>query len=506
MYVNLTIIKNNKLRRLPVFFVASFFIITACTVGPDFKSPDPPPVKEYNEKPLPEKTVATTKVHGGAAQTFNWGEKIPAEWWELFHSHELNSLIEQGFKNSPDLRSAVATLREGEEQLKALVGETQYPSVGLDVFGGREQLSAFDSLQGTPGQTLADFPVQLLSVYNANVNVAYVLDIFGGNRRMIEALKAQVEYQQYTVEAVYLTLAANIATTAIMEASLRGQIKATRAIIALQKNLVELTRKQFKIGTVTDLDIYAQETALAQVQAQLPPLETELAQTRHALAVLIGAYPSNADLPHFQLTDLHLPTDLPVSVPSTLVKQRPDIRAAEALLHQATANIGVATANLLPSFPITASYGANSDTLNNFFNANNIAWNWQANVLQTVFNGGALVAERRAAIDAFEAAFADYHSAVLMGLQNVADSLIALDMDAHELKETAQAEKLGKQTLDLVQKQFKLGGANYLNVLSAEMQYQQALMSRVIAEAARFADTVALFQSLGGGWWNRSHT
>jgi NodT family efflux transporter outer membrane factor (OMF) lipoprotein len=333
-----------------------------------------------------------------------------------------------------------------------------------------------------------------------------VLDVFGGNRRAIEALKAQVEFQQYEVEAVYLTLAANIATTAITEASLRGQIKAIQSIITLEENQLDLIRKQFKIGSITDLDVYAQETALAQARALLPPLETDLAQTRHALAVLIGDYPGNANLPKFKLEDLHLPTDLPVSVPSTLVKQRPDIRAAEALLHQATANIGVATANLLPTFPITGSYGANSDTLSNFFTANNIAWNWQAAVLQTVFNGGALFAQRRAAIAAFEAAFADYQAAVLMGLKNVADSLIALNMDAQELKENAEAEKLAKATLMLVQKQYKIGGANYLQVVNAEMQYQQALINLITSEAARYADTVALFQALGGGWWNRSES
>jgi len=506
MSANLLAIKKTRTILLQFIFAPFFLVISACTVGPDFKSPAPPAVERYNEEPIPKETIATANVHGGAAQRFNLGEEIPAEWWELFHSHELNALIAHGFKNSPDLQSAVANLREGEEQLKALIGSTMYPSVDLDIFGGREQLSALDSLEGTPGSVLSDFPVQLLSIYNTNVSVAYVLDVFGGNRRAIESLKAQVDYQLYAVEAVYLTLAGNIATSAIMEASLRGQIKATKAVIELEEKQLDLMRKQRKIGSITDLDIYAQETALAQARALLPPLETNLAQTRHALAVLVGDYPGNAKLPHFELEDLHLPTDLPISVPSTLVKQRPDIRGAEALLHQASANIGVATANLLPSFPITASYGPNSDTLSNFFNASNIAWDWQVNALQTVFNGGALIAERRAAIDAFEAAFADYQSAVLMGLQNVADSLIALDMDAQELKEDAETEKLAKATLDLVQKQYKIGGADYLQVINAEMQYQQAVVDRVTAEAARYADTVALFQSLGGGWWNRSET
>jgi NodT family efflux transporter outer membrane factor (OMF) lipoprotein len=253
---------------------------------------------------------------------------------------------------------------------------------------------------------------------------------------------------------------------------------------------------------VTELDVLAQETALAQAAATLPPLEASLAQTRHALAVLIGLYPGDNSLPHFELDDLQLPQEIPVSLPSELVRQRPDIRAAEALLHQASAEIGVATANMLPTFPIVGSYGPFSNSLSDFFGKNNIAWSWELDILQPIFNGGALYAERQAALASFKAAFAEYESAVLTGLQNVADSLSALDNDAKELKETALAAKSAKRSWLLTQKQYKLGGATYLDVIVAELAYQQTSIALIIAQSARFADTAALFQSLGGTLWD----
>jgi NodT family efflux transporter outer membrane factor (OMF) lipoprotein len=286
-----------------------------------------------------------------------------------------------------------------------------------------------------------------------------------------------------------------------MEASLREQINATHEIIKMEKKTLELTKQRLHIGSVTELDVLAQETLLAQAAATLPPLETSLAQTRHALAVLIGSYPGDKELPHFELKDLHLPEEIPVSLPSTLIRQRPDIRAAEALLHQASAEIGVATANMLPTFPMVGFYGPFSDTLSDFFGKNNIAWTWQLDVLQPIFHGGALYAQREAAIGTFKAAFAQYEGVVLSGLQNVADSLSALENDAKELKETAIAAKAAKETWDLTQKQYKLGGATYLDVIVAELAYQQTYLARIQAQSARFADTAALFQSLGGGWW-----
>jgi NodT family efflux transporter outer membrane factor (OMF) lipoprotein len=473
-----------------------------CMVGPDFQKPDPPETDTYTEDALPAQTVDAPGVKGGHAQVFKVGGDIPEQWWELYQSPKLNDLIIHGLENSPDLRAAEATLLSAQDDLRALIGETLYPSAGLELDAGREQLSAFDSLEGTPGSVLSDFPVQLLDLYNANVTVSYVLDVFGGNRRAIEALRANLDFERYQLKATYLALTANIVTTAILEGSLRAQIKATNEIIAKETKLLNIIQNNFEIGSASQFDVLAQETILAQTSATLPPLENSLAQTRHALAVLVGEYPGSKTLPEFYLEDLHLPHELPVSLPSILINQRPDIQSAEAQLYVASANVGVATANLLPTFPITASIGANSDSLSDFFTHNNIYWDWQASVLQPIFEGGSLLAQRDSAIATFEAALAQYESTVLTGLQNVADSLTALESDAKVLRETAIAEQAARQTLSITEKQYKIGSADYLDLIYAQTAYQQTYLDRINAEAARYADTAALFQALGGGWWD----
>lgn len=477
-------------------------LLSGCMVGPDFHQPEPPEANRYTEKPLPHQTAATPDIEGGHAQTFERGGNIPAQWWTLFESPKLNELIEQGIANSPDLKAAQATLLSAQEELRSLIGETLYPNVELELDTGRERLSSFDSLEGSPGETLDDFPPQLLSIYNASVSVSYVLDVFGANRRAIEAMRADVDMEAYELQATYLTLTSNIVTTAIQEGALRAQITATNSVINHEEQLFDLIQKQYQTGSISRFEVLAQETELAQTRAGLPPIENELAQTRHALAVLVGDYPGSK-MPEFYLDDLHLPAELPVSIPSELINQRPDIKAAEELLHEATAIVGVTTANLLPSFPISASLGVNSDTLSDFFNSNNIYWNWEAAVLQPIFNGGALRAQRRAAIAELEAAFAEYQMVVLEGLQDVADTLSALDTDARTLQQAAIAETSAKEVMELTHKQYQLGGANYLDLIYAQTAYQATYLDRIDAQAARYADTAALFQALGGGWWNQ---
>ncbi len=484
-----------------ILFMILSLNLSGCMVGPDFHAPEPPDTQTYTEDPLPEKTAATPHLVGGLAQTFKIGGDIPEQWWELFKSPELNDLIEQALENNPDLNAARATLVQAQYSLRALVGSTMYPSVGLELDAGREQLSALDSLEGTPGSVLSDFPKQLLSVYNANVSVAYVLDVFGGNRRAIEAMQANLDFEAYQLQATYLTLTTNIVTTAILEGSLRAQIQTTQNLIAQQNKLLNILEQKFQVGGSSRFDVLAQETLVAQTMATLPPLEEALAQTRHALAVLVGDYPG-APLPKIYLEALHLPEELPVSIPSDLMEQRPDIQSAEAMLQQASAEIGVATANLLPTFPITASYGVDSDTLTDFFNTNNIYWDWQASVLQPIFNGGALIAQREAALAGFDIAFAEYQSTVLASLQNVADTLSALESDAQLLHETARAEAAAKAVLDMTQQQHQTGAVDYIDLIYAQTAYEQTSLDRINAQAARYADTAALFQALGGGWWN----
>ena len=352
------------------------------------------------------------------------------------------------------------------------------------------------------GQTGAD----TFTLFNASVNVSYTLDLFGGVRRELEALQAQVDYQRFQMEGVYLALTSNIVTTVVKEAALRAQLLATRDILAVQEKQLEAIENQLRLGGVSRSDLLAQRTEIAQTRATLPPLEKELAQTRHLLAVLAGRYPHEAaELPAFDFDSMQLPRELPVSLPSALVRQRPDIRAAEELLHAASAQVGVATANLYPQLTLTGSYRNGGRIRSAISSAAALPiFNLGAGLLQPLFHGGALNARRRAALAAYDQAAAQYRATVLQAFQNVADVLRALEADARTLKAQAEAAAAAQDAFDLTRKQFRLGAVSYLSLLNAERQYQQVRISLVQAQAARFADTAALFQALGGGWWNRA--
>jgi NodT family efflux transporter outer membrane factor (OMF) lipoprotein len=468
--------------------------LAGCTVGPDFHKPEAPNVNAYTPAPLPEAT-STAPGAGGESQRFVFGEEIPAEWWTLFRSEALDKLIRRAMGNNPTLASARAALRQATENLAAQTGVTLLPAVDARGSATREKFSG--AAFGQPGQGT------LLTLYNASVNVSYTLDMFGGGRRELEALRALVDYQNFQLEAAYLTLTSNIVTAAVKEASLRSQIGATRDIISAQEKQLDIVGQQFRLGSVPLADVLAQKAQLAQTRATLPPIEKELTQTRHMLAVLTGSLPAEADIPEFSLADLRLPQELPVSLPSLLVRQRPDIRAAEALLHQASAQVGVATANLYPQITLTGSYGSETTRLGNLFDRGTSVWNLSAGLLQPVFHGGELTAKRNAAEAAYDQAAAQYRETVLLAFQNVADVLRALDSDAVTLTAQAEAEAAAGETLDLTERQFRLGAVSYLSLLNAERQYQQARILRIQAQALRFADTAALFQALGGGWWNR---
>jgi NodT family efflux transporter outer membrane factor (OMF) lipoprotein len=349
-----------------------------------------------------------------------------------------------------------------------------------------------------------DAPGGLFTLYNASVSVSYTLDIFGATRRGLEELQARVDYQRFLLEGAYLTLTSNIVTTAVREASLRASIKATEEIIRAEEEQLALVEEQFRLGAVARPEVLAQQAQLAQTRASLPPLEKELARTRHLLAVLAGSPPGQeAELPEFRLTDFQLPGELPLALPSSLVSRRPDIRAAEEQLHSACALVGVATANLFPKLTITGDYGTQSILLTGLFSGGTNIWSIGAGLLQPIFRGGELTAKRRAAIAAYDQAEAEYRETVLQAFQNVADVLRALEKDAQTLKAQSEAEKTAADSLDLTRSRFELGAANYLSLLNAERQLQQARLSLAQARAARFADTAALFQALGGGWWNR---
>jgi NodT family efflux transporter outer membrane factor (OMF) lipoprotein len=484
---------------LPAGFRLAFAAVVAagvagCTaVGPDFRRPDPqsvPAERPYTPEPMPAQTTGAPGA-GGAVQRFAYDQDIPAQWWRLFHSEALNDLIRTALANSPTLVAAEAVLRQAQENYNAEYGSKALPSVSGQLGVTRER-----SIQFGPTPSI-------FTLYNANVAVSYTPDVFGGVRRDLEAFAATIEYQRLQLEAAHLALTANLVTTAIQEASLRAQLKAIREVVAAQEKSLELTRKQAELGAIARSPVLTLGAQVAQSRALLPALEKALAQTRHQLAVYAGWLPSQVKLPEFDLESLQLPVVLPVSLPSELVRQRPDIRASEALLHQASAQIGVATANLYPQITLSGNAGPVATRFADLFSGTGFLWSIGAGLVQPIFNGGALQARKRGAEAAYEAAAAQYQTTVLGAFQNVANTLRALELDAETLRAQAESESLSRQSLDLVSRQFKIGATSYLNLLDAQRTYQQSRVALAQAQAARFADTAALFQALGGGWWNR---
>lgn len=488
---------SNHARNVSVSIVIGL-ALAGCAVGPDFKRPDAPANAgtSYTPTPMPAQTTSAEGAAGssGAAQRFVQTQDIPAQWWTLFHSDALNQLIRAGLEQNPNMAAAQAALRQAQENYNAQSGNLRYPNVSGQLGVTHEHASPFS---GTTGAG------HVFNLYNASVNVGYTLDVFGGSRRTLEGLQAAVDYQRYQAEATNLTLTSNIVTTAIREASLRAQMQATLELVEAQQKQTYVLDKQFNLGAIPRSTVLIQRNQAAQTAATLPALEKALAQTRHQLSVYAGKLPSEAGMPEFTLESLTLPQELPVSLPSELVRQRPDIQAAEALLHEASAQIGVATANQYPQFNLNGSFGSSSATAGNLFGAGTTFWSIGAGLTQSIFNAGSLSAKKRAAVAAYEQSAAQYRATVLTAFQNVADSLRALDSDAASLKAYAEVDSLARESLDLSNKQYKLGAISYLVLLDAQRSYQQAHINFVQAQATRFADTAALFQSLGGGWWNR---
>ena len=396
--------------------------------------------------------------------------------------------------DSPNLAAAEATLREARENLAAQRGALLFPQATLDAGATREKISGAQI--GVPNAGTSIF-----NLYNTSVNVSYMLDLFGGNRRELEALQSLVDYQSFQLEGAYLALTSNIVTTAVNEATSRAEIAATHDVIAAEEKQLELVERQYQLGGVSRLGVLLLRTQLNQTRATLPPLERNLAQARHQLAVLCGRLPSEAALPEFDLEHLTLPQELPLSLPSLLARQRPDIRASEALLHQASAQVGVATANLYPKVNLSGSIGFEVVQWSAFPGPS--LWNLGAALTQPLFNGGQLEANRRAAVAAYDQAQAQYRQTVLVAFQNVADALRALETDARALSAQSDAEQSARENLVLTERQYQLGGSSSLALLIAQQQYQLARLALAAVQGTRYADTAALFQALGGGWWRR---
>jgi NodT family efflux transporter outer membrane factor (OMF) lipoprotein len=474
---------------------AAFLLLAGCAVGPNFKRPAAPDVGDYTPAPL-STTAATPDAVGGQAQHFARGADISADWWTLFHSAPLNGLIEQSLKSNPDLKAARAALSVARENVLAQRG-VYYPSVAASFAASRQRQSG----QIAPALNSNAF---LYNLFTPEVTVSYVPDVFGLNRRTVESLEAQAQEVRFQMIATYTTLTANVVVTAIQEGSLQIQVDATRQLIDSNSKALTILRYQFDKGYASALDVAAQESQLAQVAATLPPLVKQLAQLRDLLAVLTGRFPSQAAADQFDLSSLQLPEDLPVSLPSVLVEQRPDVLQAEANLHDASAKIGISIANRLPNFPLTANAGSSAAVLDQLFTTGTGFWGVGVQATAPIFQGGQLLHQERAAKAAYSQAAEQYRSAVLAAFQNVADTLTALEQDADALKTAKTAADAAKVTLDLAERQWRDGYAGYLALLSAEQADQQSRIALIQAEASRYADTAALFQALGGGWWNRA--
>jgi NodT family efflux transporter outer membrane factor (OMF) lipoprotein len=471
-------------------------LLSACAVGPDFKAPEAPRNAAFVPAGQIAPETTATPLSGGQAQRFVDGLDIPGQWWTLFQSAQLNALIERALKNSPTLQAAQAALRQANETVAAQRG-SYYPSVSGTVQSERQKGSG--AAFGIPG-----FPSSYYyNLQTASVNVSYTLDAFGGTRRQVEALQAQAEYEQFALEASYLTLTANIVTAAIYEASLRAQISATDDIARSQQRQLDIAQRRVAAGSASRADVLQQQATLQATLATLPPLRSQLAQQHNQLAAYVGALPADYTDAEFNLDSLNIPQDLPVSLPSKFVEQRPDVREYSALLHAATAQIGVATANMLPQITLSGSYGQDAAKFANIFSPASNVYSLIGSITQPIFKGGQLVHQRRAAVAAAQEAAANYQATVITAFQNVSDTLYALQADADALAAQSIAERTAADSLTLVQAQYKSGGASYLQVLSAEQSYQTAAVALVKARAQRFADTAALFQALGGGWWNR---
>jgi NodT family efflux transporter outer membrane factor (OMF) lipoprotein len=470
-------------------------LAAGCAVGPDFHRPPTDAGDRYTAAPLPARTVAADGP-GGGEQRWAAGQDIAAQWWTAFRSPQIDTLVREALRANPNVQAAQAALRQANELVAAQRGQ-YFPSLQAGLAPSRQKNPV-----GTLAPTLSS-GAPIYNLYTAQLNVGYTLDVFGGNRRQVEALLAQAQAQRYALEATYLTLSTNVVLAAVQEAALRAQIAATERMIQIENEQLGILMQEVELGAIAASDATAQEVLLAQTTAQLPPLRKQLALQRDALTALLGRLPRQEPDEVFTLDRIELPAELPLSLPSAIVEQRPDVRAAEEQLHAASAQVGVAIADMLPQITLSGSIGGTSTSVGRMFAAGNTFWTAGASLSQTLFAGGALYHRERAAVDALDAAGAQYRATVIVAFQNVADTLNALVFDAETLKADLAAERSAERGLAYARSAQELGSTSYLALLNAEQAYQQAVINRVQAQAGRYADTAALFQALGGGWWNR---
>lgn len=475
-------------RRVGIIVLAT--LVASCAVGPDYHRPSTPSPDSLTRAPMPSSIGAADT---NDAQRFAQGESVPRDWWHAFNSPALNDLVERARAHNPTIDAAQASLRQAKEDVAAQRA-SYFPTLQASYSPSRQRNAV-----GTISPTLTSGQTYY-TLHTAQLSVGYVPDVFGLNRRTVESLSAQADIQRYQLDATYLTLAANVVNAAVQAASLRAQIAATQATIEADTRALSILQQQQAMGGATGLDVAAQAAALAQAEQNLPALQKQLEQTRDLLAVLIGEPPSQAGNVDLDLDTLQLPSTLPLSLPAQIIRQRPDVLAAEAQVHAASAEVGIAVANRLPQFSISGQYGGSSTQFSRMFTDDNLFWGLTGTVSQTLFDFGALKHHQRAAEAALDQAKAEYRNVALTAFQNIADTLYALDEDSKALTAAAQAETATRKTRDLTQQQLEFGAVNALALLSAEQAYQQARIAKIQAIAERYNDTVALYQALGGSW------
>jgi len=463
--------------------------LLSCAVGPNFEHPKPPSVESYTTGTAPTATMAAD----GKVQRFAQGADIVADWWELFNSPKLDAAVKEAIANNQTLQAAQASLRQSQYSLRAGYG-VFYPQLDAGLEASRQK--------SAPALTGGFAPSVIYNLFTLSATVSYALDVFGGQRRAVESLGAQVDFQHAEMLATYITLSGNVVNAMIAQAGYQEQIKATEQLIAEQRDQIKLTEAQARAGTVSYVNLLSLQSQLATFEATLPPLRQKLTQTQDLLATLVGRMPAAWTPQEVALSDLALPGDLPITLPSQFIRQRPDILAAEAELHSASAEIGVATAALFPSFTLNGTYGVGSNTTSNLLKSNSKFWSLGANIEAPLFHGGTLWFNRKAAIEAYQTSLANYRQTVLNAFAQVADTLRALEHDAELVQTQSQAVSASDGALRLILANYQAGTANYLQVLIANGQYQQAKIGYIQAQTQRLQDTVALFVALGGGWWN----
>lgn len=483
--------------------------LSGCAVGPDFAAPEAPLDAGYAAG-KPANITQSAPIAGGGAQKLVPGRDIPGEWWRLFRSKQISALVAEAVANHPNIAAAEAALRQARETTEADAASF-FPSATLTQSVARTQMttaqfggfSQSSSSSGSQGSSSSGATALLYTLHNSNVAVSFTPDVFGKTMRTVESDFAAAEYQRFQLEATYLALAANVVTAAIADSSYASQIKVTRDLIAAYQKQLDILQKRFELGAVSAADVVSEKALVAQAQATLPPLEKARAQTRNQLMAYLGRFPNDDKGEAIDIEHLHLPRDLPLSLPSNLVRQRPDVLSAEAQLHQASANVGVATANMLPQLTLTGNGGSQASNFAQLFLPQTSVYNLATQLSGQAFDAGRLFHQREAKLAALEQAEAQYRATVISAFQNVANALQAIKHDAETLRAQVAAEKAAAESLDISQAQYLAGSTTYPTVLNAAQTLLSVRLNRVQAQAARFSDTAALMQALGGGWWNR---